>query len=111
MSRMQIPVEDIGPELIGYRLETTDTNGHRVGVRLARYEVLTIDGEPIYHLIADPAPVVVKVREGTPLTVAAQVPGTVPPTARPSAATPNTAHPRTAPPAPPAPRPEAAQPQ
>ncbi len=103
MSRLQIPVEDIGPELIGYRLETTDTNGHRVGVRLARYEILTIDGEPIYHLIADPAPVVVKVRGGTPLTVAAQVPGTIPPTARPPGATP--------PNAPPAPRPEVPQPR
>lgn len=109
MSRMQIPVEDIGPELIGYRLETTDTNGHRVGVRLARYEVLTIDGEPIYHLIADPAPVVVKVRAGTPLTIAAHVPGTIPPTTRPPAAAPSPAQPHTTPATPPAPRPEVPQ--
>ncbi|OLT34392.1 hypothetical protein BJF79_07440 [Actinomadura sp. CNU-125] len=109
MSRLQIPVEDLGPELIGYRLETTDTNGHRVGVRLARYEILTIDGEPIYHLIADPAPVIVKVRAGTPLTVAAQVPGTIPPTARPRAAGQNPGPPQHT--VPPAPRTEVPQPQ
>ncbi|GGV33841.1 hypothetical protein GCM10010182_67050 [Actinomadura cremea] len=84
---------------------------HHGGVVAELTDLWTGHQEPVYHLIADPAPVVVKVREGTPLTVAAQVPGTVPPAARPPAATPNTAHPRTVPPAPPAPRPEVAQPQ
>lgn len=67
---LKLDIAQIGPALIGYRLETQDENGYRVGIRLARYEIITEhDGSTLYLLYSDPAPVTVRVRPGAILHV------------------------------------------
>lgn len=72
-----LDIAQLNPSVIGYRLEVEDENGYRVGIRLARYEVITErDGKLLYILYSDPAPVAVKARPGAKLYVVATVSGT-----------------------------------
>jgi hypothetical protein len=68
--RFEITADDLRPEHIGYPVETTTVNDHVVGFRLVRYEKLTLDGQPVYHLIGDPA-VTVKVEPSASVRFAA----------------------------------------
>ena len=71
-STLDLDISQIGPHLIGHRLEVEDENGYRVGIRLARYEILPDHGDDaLYILYSDPSPVAVKVRPGATLSVAA----------------------------------------
>jgi hypothetical protein len=69
MTRLHYDISQLGPEFLFHLVDVVDENGHRVGLRLARYEVLTRDDEVLYHLYGDP-PVVVKVKPGSRLTLA-----------------------------------------
>jgi hypothetical protein len=87
MTRLHYDISQLGPEFLFHLVDVVDENGHRVGLRLARYEVLTRDDEVLYHLYGDP-PVVVKVKPGSRLTLAVpyQSPPAIPATPQPQAA-------------------------
>ncbi|WP_433463964.1 hypothetical protein [Spirillospora sp. CA-128828] len=91
MTGIDLDIAQIGPALIGYRLEVTDEKGYRVGIRLAHYEIITDHEGDLYILYSDPAHVAVRARSGATVHVAAatapsQAPA--PPPAAPPAAAP-----------------------
>jgi hypothetical protein len=69
---IELDISQIGPQLIGHRLEVVDVRGLRQGIRLGRYEETTDgDGNTQFILYSDPSPVAVRVWPGTVLKVAA----------------------------------------
>jgi hypothetical protein len=49
----ELPIEDLGPECIGWRIEVDDGQGATVGFRLGRYEKTTVDEKPQWLLFSD----------------------------------------------------------
>lgn len=70
----ELPIEDIGPDLIGARIEVYDGKGATVGFRLGRYERTTVDGEPQWRLISDQPAWSIKLSAGSTLRVSSATP-------------------------------------
>jgi hypothetical protein len=61
----ELPIEDLGPECIGWRIEVEDGQGATVGFRLGRYEKTTVDKKPQWTLFSDQPAWKIKVAAGT----------------------------------------------